>query len=492
MANSQHPHPGTEQPAERTAEAQLEAEGRRREVTGNLISFLVLLGVVVVFRDRLRDVIVFVLTLGILIAVHEWGHFIAARSVGVRVYEFALGMGPRLFTYMRRHGTEFTVRILPIGGFVNPRGMQPEDPITADGINGRRPAERALVYLAGPMMNMVLAVAVLCLRGFAVGSPDPSQILVGPVDRKKAGDQMEVIRKNGSPVSGLPKGLRTGDHVLAVNGDPVDRVEELIYPINSSAGKPLEFTVRRGRDVLVLRGVPTPHTLPARDRLQVSAAPEAPGALPVRPGDELEELDGKNVDRGPGSREFVEQLLREKAGLQLQATVWRPGEGMVALQGTAVPLALTTVRSERTIGRLYFVPVTGQGPRMSLGASVQAGLEQVWMNLTGFARLFSRPRELQGNVGGIITIGALIGQVGSLPLIYWCNLLGNLSISLAVFNLLPIPLLDGGHLMVLTWETIRRRRLDAEAHRKVQMVGLAIIGMLFLAIMWTDIVRHFL
>src|SRR5437667_5290458 len=115
--------------------------------------------------------LLFFVTLGILIFVHEMGHFLAAKAVGVTVEEFAWGFGPKLLTLMKRSGTEYTVRALPLGGFVSMIGMQPEDVEIPNGLMSKPAWARAWVFIAGPLMNVVLAVLVLCSMGLITGVP---------------------------------------------------------------------------------------------------------------------------------------------------------------------------------------------------------------------------------------------------------------------------------------------------------------------------------
>src|SRR5690242_8123139 len=128
-------------------------------------------------RERHRSgmsplgLLLFVVTLGILVFVHEMGHFLAAKSVGVTVEEFAFGFGPRLVTFLRRGGTDYTVRALPLGGFVSMIGMQPEDIGVPNGLMSKPAWARAWVFIAGPLMNIILAFIVLCSMGMITGVP---------------------------------------------------------------------------------------------------------------------------------------------------------------------------------------------------------------------------------------------------------------------------------------------------------------------------------
>lgn len=465
----------------------------RRELMINLLVFVGIVIGSILWWDTFRNPVMFVVTLGILVAIHEWGHFIAAKAVGVRVYEFAIGMGPRLVTYMRRGGTDYTVRALPIGGFVNPKGMQPDDPITTDGINGRRPAERALVYLSGPMMNMLLGILVLCLSGALIGRPDDTQAVVAEVDRKMAAAKMEVISVNGQPAPDVKPGLRVGDYVVEVNGRALTHREEIFGPVNGSVGKPVTFKVRRGKDLVELRGVPTPTDVET-EFLVVRGVP-AGTDLPLQKGDQLELIDGLSLRRQAASDDeapldIVNRVLKEKSGRQVTLTIWRSGSKRMEVTGAAGPVDWAMERAKRTQGVLGFKPYPGQGPRVSLRQSVEEGLENFAGFFLALKSMFSNTKQLGDSVGGPVAIWVLLGQVGKLPLIYYFNVLGSLSLSLAVFNLFPIFLLDGGHMLLLTIEVLRRRRLEPEHHKRAAVVGFGIIAMLFVLILFKDILKQ--
>ncbi len=445
---------------------------------------------------------VFALTLGLLVVVHEWGHFIAARCVGVRVYEFALGFGPKLLTYMRRNGTDYTIRMFPLGGFVNPKGMQPDDPITEDGINGRRPAERALVYLAGPLMNMIFAVLLFVSLGAVFGTPDDNVALVGSVDRKTAAARMEVVNRNGEPVpANFPRGLRVGDRILEANGvqvsgardddgKPVDARERVVRQINPYLGKAVTLLVQRGRDTLLLRGTPTERSVQF-PRLVVTEAP--PGStLPVQPGDQLELLNGRPFQaENEKPLETATRWLKEQSGREVTLAVWRKGKTYLEVRGVAGPLRLEMKEAERTVGVLGFGPYPGAGPRVGLVESASTGLQHTIGMVLGYVQMFQRPKELKESVGGPIAIASILADVGRLPLFYFITFMGNLSLSLAIFNLVPIPVFDGGHMLLLTIEVLRRKRLDPAMHKAAAAVGLVVVLVLFVLIAAQDLSKRF-
>ena len=457
----------------------------RSELLTNILVLVVLSIAAVVWWDFFKKPVLFVVTLGILVAVHEWGHFIASKAVGVHVYEFALGFGPKLMTYMRRGGTDYTIRAIPLGGFVNPKGMQPDDPITPDGLNGRRPAERALVYLAGPLMNLILAVAVLCSVGFLVGTHDEEVALVGSVNKGFPASQMEVVTRNGQPASGVAPGLQIGDRILLVNGEPVGALS-VVSQIHPNAGKPVTMTVRRRGDVLELRGTPKRGKV-AGELLVVTEVPEALRDR-IKAGDQLGTLDGKAL----GTPENALKALNEKQGQPVTLGLWHGSDRYYEVQTTGQPLGLALRQGERFVGQLGFVPYPGQGPRTPFPTSVKEGLTDLRDYFMMMGALFSKPKQLGESVGGPVAIFNIMGPLDKLPPLYYFGILAQLSLSLAIFNLLPVPVLDGGHMMLLTVEVLRRRRLEPDTQRAVAMVGLALIGVLFVYILWKDIIKTFL
>jgi regulator of sigma E protease len=349
---------------------------------------------------------------------------------------------------MRRNGTEYTIRAFPLGGFVNLKGMQPDDPITPDGLNGRRPAERALVYLAGPLMNVILAVVVFCSAGFLIGTQDETRQIVFQLTRNDVAEKM---------------GLKPKDLILAINGKEITGEEDVFAQIYRSPGKPVEVKVERDGQVLTLTGT-------ARDERQegefaaVTAVPEGtqlalqPGDQPALFNDEFLLYPGVNV------AERLPQLLEEHRGKEVTVTVIRGENEWVDVTGIAGPVTLARQKRVRHVGKLGMGPLPGQGPRVSFARSVETGLRNVGTFFQLFYRMFEQKKVVE-NVGG----------------------LSQLSLSLAVFNLIPIPILDGGHMLLLTLEVLRRRRLEPEVHRIATVFGLAIIVALFFFIMWKDL-----
>jgi len=463
----------------------------RSELGRNLITLAVIAVVCFLLWEQVRGFVVFAVTLGVLVAVHEWGHFIACRLTGVRVYEFAIGFGPRLATYMRRNGTDFTVRAFLIGGFVNPKGMQPDEPVTRDGLNGRRPSERALMYMGGPLLNAILGVGLLFLMGFLVGTFDDSQVLVGQVERKRPAAQMEII--SGEPASPGERGLRVGDRILQVDGQEITDISQPGRLIHGKAGQAVEMTVDRGGRRLTLRGVPESKELESDFLLVKSAPPET--NLTLQPGDQIDAIDGRplhEVVKGDDPAAEVAEAIARHPGETVRLTVWREGKTRMIIEGAPGPVELSFAPAKRTVGQLGFGPVNGQGPRISLSESISNG----WLMLKNFSiqisRMFSSPQRLGSNLGGPVAIWATLSEVHRLPPLIFLHLMVNLSLSLAIFNLVPIPALDGGHLIVLAVEVLRGRRLEPRQHTLVMGAGISVLLVLFAYILVKDLIKYVL
>lgn len=193
----------------------------------------------------LLTVVASILVFGLLILAHEFGHFVAARRAGIKVTAFAIGFGPRLLGWQRGE-TQFSLRLFPIGGYVLMAGMDPEEPATADGFGAKSVAARSSVLAAGPLMNFVLTAVLFSLLFAVYGLP---------VGVNEASTQL------GQVAPGYPAeqaGLRSGDVVLAIDGQPVTSWSQLDQTVENALGRELVFTVRRGADTLAIRVTPAP------------------------------------------------------------------------------------------------------------------------------------------------------------------------------------------------------------------------------------------
>lgn len=500
----------------------------------------------------LLSIVIFFVILGILVYIHELGHFLAAKMVGVRVEEFAFGFGPRLVTLMRRNGTDYTIHAFPLGGFVNLVGMQPEEEHIEDGLMSKSRPARAFVFFAGPLMNIILAILVFCSMGMVTGTHrTPSNHVVevfAGTEAARAGLQAgdTIVAVDGRPIrngqemfaaiesnpgrqlaltvgrGGVPReivatpqpetvtqegkerivgrlgfrpgenrsnevfaveegsaagrgGLRVGDRVIAVNGTPIESGDPMLVAIARNPEKPLELTVLREGQRRTVSATPEPQVI-------VAAGPDAQKAIALGlfPGERIYAVNGRPVRK---AEEVVAAL--GAGGEPAKLTVERRGKR------TEITAAITPELLRggllKTEGRLGFTPGVAF-ERVGFAESVRTGLEDL-QRVLFLLREIVRRNELHESAGGPIMMYRMVEMNSRFQPGYQMALIGQLSLSLAIFNLLPIPVLDGGHLALLGVEAIRRRRLDPSWHRAATAAGLLVIGILFLLLMYSDVAK---
>jgi regulator of sigma E protease len=338
--------------------------------------------------------VAFLFSIGVLIVMHEWGHYIMAKRGGVPVEEFSIGFGPILCCMGHRGETTFNLRAIPVGGYVRMTGMEPGD--DADGGYNTKPVwTRVKIICAGVAINLAVGFLIVVLLGITVGLPreDMARISAGDVTRGSAAEQA---------------GLRKGDVILSVDGTPATDPFKVTTLIRSHAGKKLAISVQRA-------GTP----------LALTAIPKA-------------ELDGGKM-----------------------------------------------------VGRLGFAVITDRvWERRSLASSLVLGVENTWQTVAGIVHLIRSGAILaRGQVGGPIAIAQMAGaeaERGAKDLLLF---IATLSINLGVLNILPIPALDGGHMLLLGVESIRRRKLAARTAMVVQVVGFAFLVSFICYVSFWDILR---
>lgn len=424
----------------------------------------------------------FVLVLGVLVFVHEAGHFVAARAAGIRVLRFSFGFGKVLFG-VRRGGTEYVVSALPLGGYVKMAGGEESDATGApDEFLSKPPLVRAMVAFAGPAMNFVLAVlvyAAVAKVGYTVYT-FPNR--VGAVMR-----EIEIAGRR-TPAPAAAAGFQPGDEVKAIAGRPARYWFELQKYVAENAGKETAFTVRRGGKELTLRATPLlePDSgrgliglMPYQDpRVSAVAPGGAAAAAGVVVGDTVVRLDGRPVNS------FTDVVLASE-GLEVgwhSVTFANRGCERVArvrYDGRGAESFIAALGVECGV-----VPVRVAA---SWGAAFPEGARQTWDVVKATARVFGW--LVKGHVkvtkalGGPITMARVAGATARAGAVTFLSYIGYLSVMLAIINLLPVPVLDGGHIFIAAVEAARRRRLPARAREVVTLVGLAmVIGLTALAL----------
>ncbi len=438
----------------------------------------------------MATVIAFVIVLGILVFAHEAGHFAAAKLAGIRVLRFSFGFGKVLFKVTWR-GTDYAVSVLPLGGYVKMAGGDERDREGApDEFLSKPPWVRMLVAFAGPAMNFVLAVVL-----FAVVAKVGYTLYTFP---NRVGGVMDTVAVDGERVPSPAEraGFEEGDVVAAVDGRPTAYWVDLQRIVSANAERELVFNLRRdGRD-LTLRAKPAlePDTgrgvvglMPYQTTdISIVAEDGAAAEAGVTPGDRVASLEGRPVAT------FNELLSR--AG-ELPAGRYRVGFA-TASGPVAVAVDYGGGGAEEFAGELGVVCGLLEVERSEswLGA-VPAGLARTGEIVVGTARgmglVFKGRVKVTKALGGPITIARFAGETARAGFVPYVEYIAFLSVMLGMLNLLPVPVLDGGHILIGAFETARRKDLSARARELVNVVGFALlVGIVVLALV-ADFTRVF-
>ncbi len=428
------------------------------------------------------NLILFVVILGVLVFVHEFGHFIVAKRLGIPVLEFGFGFPPRIKRFMKINETEYTINAIPVGGFV--RLMGEEDPNVPGGFMSAKPWVRARVLLAGVTMNLILAFVVFTL----IAGLTPPYATVQTT-------RLAAVAPNSPAASA---GLLKGDTITAVNGQKVqDDYSALSQILRADAGTPVTLTiVRAGRTLDPVTATPRLNP-PAGEGplgvaldgwlgLQVStvASGSVADQAGVRAGDVLVFIVDGKTGRTLKDQEELAQYSKDHPGWKIE---WRIMRDHTLLDPITVQIPATVDAQNATLG-LNLQTALIDTPRVAV--------ENMWTIVVSVPTMIGQllrgsapPNSFVGPIGIAQVTGEVAQRAGVLGLL---NLLGLLSLNLAVVNLLPFPGLDGGHLVFVLLEWLRGgKRIDAQKEGLVHLVGLAVLLGLMVMISFSDIQRLF-
>ena len=432
------------------------------------------------------------LVLGVMVLIHEWGHFIAARLFGVRVDVFSIGFGPRLFGW-KKGPTDYRVSALPLGGYVRMAGQDLSEVDSGDKPPTGGPDElmskprwqRALISFAGPAVNLVFPIFLLTGLFSIVGVPYPAY-LDAPV-------HVTGLPANTAEPGPLP--LKAGDTVVAINGVPTPTWEKALLALkqiapNAMVKLEVDDSGSRRTVEVPAKEIADPNKIlgyapirPIIDQVAPGTPAERAG---LREGDEITAVDGKKV-------EYWEQFR--------EATQGSNGQPMtldVTRKGQSVHLTVTPKKDAAETGQnVYQIGVLPRDEsaykHVSFSESVRFAssgtVDTITRTVDVVGKLFSGRvsiKQLQGPVG----ISHMAGQAvrrGPLDVI---SLMVLISINLGILNLLPIPILDGGNILLLAIEGIMRRDLSLSFKERFVQVGLVFLLVIFAIVMYNDILRR--
>jgi len=357
---------------------------------------------------EMNTVVSFIIVLGLLIFVHELGHFLFAKLFRVKVLKFSLGFGPKLIG--RTFGdTEYLVSAFPLGGYVKMYGENPDE---QDGVSGDQGGsfahksvwKRFFIVLAGPIFNLLFALVLFAGLFIAIGVPDSRDTTtIGQVSAQ-------------SPAA--EAGLMVGDSIEQINGRSVSGWLDILNSVKESGGEPLTLQVRRGTKQVEL--VVTPAI------------------------DSVKNVFGEVVED-----RFMIGVVKD------EALVYE---------------------------------------RVGLMRAIEAAFAQTWMYISltvlGFVKIIQQVIPMS-ELGGPILIAQLAGQQFAAGWIHLVYFMGLLSVNLGILNLLPIPVLDGGHLVFLGVEAVRRKPLSDRVQIIAQQIGIFLLGSLMIFVFYNDLFRIF-
>lgn len=356
----------------------------------------------------MNTIISFIVVLGLLIFVHEFGHFLWAKFFKVKVLKFSLGFGPRLAGKIVGE-TEYVLSAFPLGGYVKMFGETPgEEEIPMEEISrsfSHKPVwQRFLIVAGGPLFNLFFAVFLFFFIFVVAGLPQP-------VEGTKIGQV-------GPDSPAEAAGIQAGDIILAINGENVSQWEEVSEHIRNSGGRSVTLLLQRGSE-----------------KIEITAQPRM---------------------------QKTKNIFGEEMDERLMVGISRSDE-------------------------VFYEKVT-------IGHALKAAFVQTWgfiyLTLVGIIKIIQKVIPAS-ELGGPILIAQLAGQQMEAGWINFLYFMGLISVNLGILNLLPIPILDGGHLVFFSVEAVLRKPLSMRAMEMMQQIGLVLLGTLMLFVFYNDLVRLF-
>ncbi len=425
-------------------------------------------------------ILAFLFVLGVLIFVHELGHFLMARRIGVRVLTFSLGFGPKLLNF-KRGDTEYCISAVPLGGYVKMAGENPEDNRTGapDEFLSKGKWQRFQVLIMGPVMNLLLAIVVMTAvfyQGAHVALFEEQPVVVGAFAEKSVAQQA---------------GIRVGDRIIAIDGKPVDTWDQFSLAIVPKAkrqvtlsfvrdGKPQDLVVvpeGQGKYEMGDIGV-QPLVHPEVDEINVGQ-PAAEAGL--KHGDIVIAAGGEqNI-----SYDHLITAIRGSEGKPLELTIKR---GDTIQQLTVKPRKIGDLVMMGAQLRPFETKLVDPGPLQAFKLSIDKNWEWAKLIVQTLVGLFTRETSVK-QLMGPVAIADLSGSAAQAGWVQLFTLMAMISLNLGLLNLMPIPVLDGGHIFILGLEGLARRDFSMKVKEKMLLAGFVLLLALMVTVIYNDLMR---
>ncbi len=422
--------------------------------------------------------------LGIMILVHELGHFLAAKLFRVRVEAFSIGFPPHVVKW-RKGETNYCIGAIPLGGYVKMTGENPMEARTDDprAFVSHPRWQRFVIAFAGPFMNIMLAV-VLLTGVYMVRYEHPVYL-----------DQPAVIGwvLEDSPAD--KAGIRAGDRIVRIDGIHNPTWEDVLPKVVLSPGQPVSLAIQRGSEILEKTVVPaavgpeqfgSPGWLPDQPNTVTQIEPDMPAAKAgIKPGDVIVAINGQAARSMPA----VIRMLQANKDKPVVVTVVRDGK---ELSFTITP-TLTTLENGEQRYRLGVHSDPQHVDKLPFTKAVAKSLEQnrknAFLILELVEKMLQRKvsmRQIEGPIGIARASGEAVRQEGWTPLL---SLMAAISLNLGIFNLFPFPILDGGVILLLVIEGVRRRDLSLRLKERIYQVAFVLLVLFAVLVIYNDLVK---
>jgi len=406
-----------------------------------------------------------ILVFSAIVLVHEYGHYKAAKSVGIRVYEFAIGMGPTLLK-REKNGTIYSIRAVPIGGFVQMEGEE-EDVRTSTSFSTKTVWQRFLVIFSGPLMNFVLALALFVIIAFSFGV---------------YGNRIDSIAEDSNEYK---EGLRPGDKIISVNGEKAYIWEDIFYEIIGNENP--YYTVKYERDNQIrearinnnyrkLVGISTQMSDgKATTTVSTTDVTSPAYGAGIKDGDVVIKINDVSVNSWD---ELTNQVELTESGKPVKVTVDRDGK---ILDFNIVPQTQITVKFNTQLEKSFMTAISSSAYKTVY--YIELMFKTISQLVTG--KLGSDA------LGGPVMVISMVGEAAESGILSLLNLAAFISINLGFMNLLPIPALDGSKIVFLMVEAVRGKAIPVEKEGYIHFIGFVVLIGFMIFITYKDILRLF-